>query len=128
MRGRALQPRGIAPSSRPSSRTDVSQWTLLRREREGPRRARKRAKLKAWSRGSPNTPEGRCSLPVPRRRNLEVRTSRLIICCWRCCAKQNRSLAFGRLIARKRCGRSEEHTSELQLLRHLVCRLLLEKK
>src|SRR5262245_64084332 len=24
--------------------------------------------------------------------------------------------------------RSEEHTSELQLLRHLVCRLLLEKK
>src|SRR5262245_62876803 len=31
----------------------------------------------------------------------------------------------------KRCvtkGRSEEHTSELQSLRHLVCRLLLEKK
>src|SRR5438045_7085879 len=31
-----------------------------------------------------------------------------------------------------RCGlrgnRSEEHTSELQSLRHLVCRLLLEKK
>src|ERR1039458_10754433 len=27
----------------------------------------------------------------------------------------------------KRC-RSEEHTSELQSLRHLVCRLLLEKK
>src|SRR5262245_66574368 len=27
------------------------------------------------------------------------------------------------------CGaRSEEHTSELQSLRHLVCRLLLEKK
>src|ERR1035441_2099742 len=25
-------------------------------------------------------------------------------------------------------GRSEEHTSELQALRHLVCRLLLEKK
>src|SRR5258705_1422977 len=25
-------------------------------------------------------------------------------------------------------GRSEEHTSELQSLRHLVCRLLLEKK
>src|SRR5437899_5410756 len=25
-------------------------------------------------------------------------------------------------------ARSEEHTSELQLLRHLVCRLLLEKK
>src|SRR5437899_8295831 len=26
------------------------------------------------------------------------------------------------------CQRSEEHTSELQSLRHLVCRLLLEKK
>src|SRR5262245_64669097 len=30
-------------------------------------------------------------------------------------------------LARKR-QRSEEHTSELQSLRHLVCRLLLEKK
>src|SRR5437899_5415133 len=29
---------------------------------------------------------------------------------------------------RERAGRSEEHTSELQSLRHLVCRLLLEKK
>src|SRR5436853_6001355 len=28
----------------------------------------------------------------------------------------------------ERRGRSEEHTSELQSLRHLVCRLLLEKK
>src|SRR5262245_64462639 len=26
------------------------------------------------------------------------------------------------------CPRSEEHTSELQSLRHLVCRLLLERK
>src|SRR5258705_1138157 len=26
------------------------------------------------------------------------------------------------------CSRSEEHTSELQSLRHLVCRLLLAKK
>src|SRR5258705_6048387 len=31
----------------------------------------------------------------------------------------------GRALA---CRRSEEHTSELQSLRHLVCRLLLEKK
>src|SRR5205814_10704005 len=30
--------------------------------------------------------------------------------------------------AAKRWIRSEEHTSELQSLRHLVCRLLLEKK
>src|SRR5437899_7179508 len=29
---------------------------------------------------------------------------------------------------KKKPGRSEEHTSELQSLRHLVCRLLLEKK
>src|SRR5437899_7445939 len=29
---------------------------------------------------------------------------------------------------RERADRSEEHTSELQSLRHLVCRLLLEKK
>src|SRR5262245_63449880 len=31
-------------------------------------------------------------------------------------------------ILRLASGRSEEHTSELQSLRHLVCRLLLEKK
>src|SRR5437899_12426383 len=30
--------------------------------------------------------------------------------------------------AEQSAGRSEEHTSELQSLRHLVCRLLLEKK
>src|SRR5437899_9655727 len=50
---------------------------------------------------------------------------------------------LGRRLARTRClpfpllachrsqyeaQRSEEHTSELQSLRHLVCRLLLEKK
>src|SRR5258705_9300301 len=34
----------------------------------------------------------------------------------------------GELIERARQRRSEEHTSELQSLRHLVCRLLLEKK
>src|SRR5438045_6750659 len=32
------------------------------------------------------------------------------------------------LITRSPRVRSEEHTSELQSLRHLVCRLLLEKK
>src|SRR5947199_1781019 len=31
-------------------------------------------------------------------------------------------------LSRRRGVRSEEHTSELQSLRHLVCRLLLEKK
>src|SRR5947199_6007984 len=36
----------------------------------------------------------------------------------------------GQGVASKACrpARSEEHTSELQSLRHLVCRLLLEKK
>src|SRR3712207_7573592 len=29
---------------------------------------------------------------------------------------------------RRSCGRSEEHTSELQSRQYLVCRLLLEKK
>src|SRR2546425_9698801 len=32
------------------------------------------------------------------------------------------------LHARRGCDRSEEHTSELQSLAYLVCRLLLEKK
>src|SRR5258705_1639558 len=37
--------------------------------------------------------------------------------------------SHGRLgLAEDRKMRSEEHTSELQSLRHLVCRLLLEKK
>src|SRR3712207_7053611 len=31
-------------------------------------------------------------------------------------------------VARRRAGRSEEHTSELQSRQYLVCRLLLEKK
>src|SRR5258705_5516927 len=35
------------------------------------------------------------------------------------------SLSFVEALTR---SRSEEHTSELQSLRHLVCRLLLEKK
>src|SRR5205814_8759185 len=37
----------------------------------------------------------------------------------KCCWASSRS---------RRSWRSEEHTSELQSLRHLVCRLLLEKK
>src|SRR5262245_21480016 len=38
-------------------------------------------------------------------------------------------VALESIFARRRMmARSEEHTSELQSLRHLVCRLLLEKK
>src|SRR5262245_62178362 len=36
--------------------------------------------------------------------------------------------AAGRRLVAAQRPRSEEHTSELQSLRHLVCRLLLEKK
>src|SRR5438093_7337295 len=38
------------------------------------------------------------------------------------------ALASGGQQTRNRRGRSEEHTSELQSLTNLVCRLLLEKK
>src|SRR5438045_9279251 len=41
-------------------------------------------------------------------------------------ARCHRSAEGARVPARR--TRSEEHTSELQSLRHLVCRLLLEKK
>src|SRR5437899_8022522 len=37
-------------------------------------------------------------------------------------------LDLGELLIQLAGERSEEHTSELQSLRHLVCRLLLEKK
>src|SRR5205814_6895128 len=43
---------------------------------------------------------------------------------WKRAASSSSSSATGR----RNWPRSEEHTSELQSLRHLVCRLLLEKK
>src|SRR5262245_63868094 len=45
-----------------------------------------------------------------------------------CCRSTVRLPARPRPPRPSRCPRSEEHTSELQSLRHLVCRLLLEKK
>src|SRR5205814_6088784 len=39
-----------------------------------------------------------------------------------------RDFSFRRCTRGSKEKRSEEHTSELQSLRHLVCRLLLEKK
>src|SRR5436853_3662096 len=50
--------------------------------------------------------------------------------CWSRPPTRSRALGLA-LAARARPSardRSEEHTSELQSLRHLVCRLLLEKK
>src|SRR5438045_8004067 len=42
-------------------------------------------------------------------------------------SEQGEELEMGRIVVTE-FVRSEEHTSELQSLRHLVCRLLLEKK
>src|SRR5262249_58308764 len=44
------------------------------------------------------------------------------------CNPQQQSLSSGRRIEKPARERSEEHTSELQSLTNLVCRLLLEKK
>src|SRR5262245_63028325 len=55
-----------------------------------------------------------------------------IVCCWHDIRLLDREGVGSRcrqrgLLVSQRV-RSEEHTSELQSLRHLVCRLLLEKK
>src|SRR5438093_9789404 len=54
----------------------------------------------------------------------------LPICCVRgvCKGLKQPLRGVARLRCRRRRGRSEEHTSELQSLTNLVCRLLLEKK
>src|SRR5258705_9219668 len=44
-------------------------------------------------------------------------------CCWLALRRSARPVRWWHDVAR-----SEEHTSELQSLRHLVCRLLLEKQ
>src|SRR2546425_8978866 len=46
----------------------------------------------------------------------------------RCRDRASLSMRRRRLRQQRRRGRSEEHTSELQSLAYLVCRLLLEKK
>src|SRR5438045_8018365 len=45
----------------------------------------------------------------------------------RTCSNGGNALPMFALMRAKYIHRSEEHTSELQSLRHLVCRLLLEK-
>src|SRR5262245_64489342 len=47
---------------------------------------------------------------------------------YRCELIEARARPGGRSFTVRGGSRSEEHTSELQSLRHLVCRLLLEKK
>src|SRR5687767_15445388 len=69
-----------------------------------------------------------CALPICRRRVLPSGG-------WLCAWTSFGAPATGRRRStacpprdRSRLGRSEEHTSELQSLAYLVCRLLLEKK
>src|SRR5438067_13769304 len=49
-------------------------------------------------------------------------------CCIPMCGRMPAAPASWSCCARRRCRRSEEHTSELQSRFDLVCRLLLEKK
>src|SRR5438045_4346650 len=67
-------------------------------------------------------------LRSPNRRDLTERIGELFqkenVSEWTSCFV----VATERKIRVLKPGRSEEHTSELQSLRHLVCRLLLEKK
>src|SRR3712207_7240901 len=55
--------------------------------------------------------------PQERHRHRDVR-----------CLREGHRLADLDVPVRRRLGRSEEHTSELQSRQYLVCRLLLEKK
>src|SRR5947199_7111556 len=66
--------------------------------------------------------------PQALRRAARLRESLLL---WSCMPPKNvvlRTLVRGPAGLVSGIPRSEEHTSELQSLRHLVCRLLLEKK
>src|SRR5258705_8972675 len=56
-------------------------------------------------------PESECSIARPPS----------VLSCWRGCHRVEHSDLGGKV-------RSEEHTSELQSLRHIVCRLFLVKK
>src|SRR5437899_3900544 len=61
---------------------------------------------------------------------IKPRANRFLAPCltWRQYAANDHESSVVRVVYRSGSHRSEEHTSELQSLRHLVCRLLLEKK
>src|SRR5205814_9096328 len=64
------------------------------------------------------------ALPISAHRNSRIPPTSSFACgaaSAKSCSPRSRACA-------KAASRSEEHTSELQSLRHLVCRLLLEKK
>src|SRR5258705_8532674 len=61
------------------------------------------------------------STPFPTRRSSDLKDQKIH-------GRRKYISQRGRPQVRAHDQRSEEHTSELQSLRHLVCRLLLEKK
>src|SRR5947199_3985783 len=95
---------------RPPRSTLFPYTTLFRSSPRSSRHSISRADLGTPKRGCLRT--GSSSSSSSTRRTSAERS-------WRC---------TGALRSRWNRSRSEEHTSELQSLRHLVCRLLLEKK
>src|SRR2546425_5557658 len=89
-----------------------------------------------WLNSGIETPANACQMLVPEPNHLE----NSVLCVPYCpvivkvgnqaaCATPIRAVAPRRVASALRTsGRSEEHTSELQSLAYLVCRLLLEKK
>src|SRR6185437_16285923 len=92
----------------------------------GVRRRRRGHSRESPRPGSPRVSRAIAPSMAARRRHREART-------WKSLCKgveHANIVATGRTAPGRRCGRtrSEEHTSELQSLAYLVCRLLLEKK
>src|SRR5438045_4776443 len=95
-----------------------------------------------WDKFSKHTwelPRGHSDLRSPPRCSMESKKNRFANICMmpgrrrdlpgcRKAARQSFSTDAPAILSIRRWWRSEEHTSELQSLRHLVCRLLLEKK
>src|SRR5437899_8037198 len=73
------------------------------------------------------TPGGKKSREVAASRNCNRRIETMKAPGWRDASLRNEIRGSGGSLPQGRPLRSEEHTSELQSLRHLVCRLLLEK-
>src|ERR1039458_7536427 len=98
---------------------------------------RRSGKLWKWLRkaGGDDLPDGKTVVEF-RRVLFRSRASNAVIVCLSCTSvtkdgylqkEIRQALEMAAESRRGRSSRSEEHTSELQSLRHLVCRLLLEK-
>src|ERR1035438_10571520 len=120
----------MAPS--PASR--VNALSELLATEESHRRANAQPQWCSWahensrfarSNGAANVTNGRLKILLEGHHQTQIRSRPLHVVLIGCQAQGVRSCDFQFL---RRAGyRSEEHTSELQSLRHLVCRLLLEK-